>query len=116
MWYQVETLERQAVGRCLYEKSLWFKLKGLLGRSSLEAGEGILLKGCKQIHMFGMRFAIDAVFLDKKNRIIHIENSIQPWAVSKMIWNSNAVLEFPAGTMDEQGIAVGDELSLQAES
>jgi len=37
-------------------------MKGLLGRRELPDGEGILLRPCASIHMFFMRFAIDAVF------------------------------------------------------
>ena len=37
----------------------WSRLKGLLGTRSLEAGDGLWLKSCRQVHMIGMRYAVD---------------------------------------------------------
>ncbi len=47
---------------CVIADSPWLRMKGLLGRRELPDGEGILLRPCASIHMFFMRFAIDAVF------------------------------------------------------
>ena len=41
-------------------------MRGLLGRDGLEPGDGLLITKTGSIHMFFMRFAIDAVFLDKE--------------------------------------------------
>ena len=47
--------------------SLFARMKGLLGRTELNPGEALWIIPCKGIHTIGMRFAIDAVFLDKNN-------------------------------------------------
>ena len=38
--------------------------RGLLGRESLGATEGLLLTPCKAVHTIGMRFPIDLIFID----------------------------------------------------
>ena len=52
--------------RCVVADSAWTRTKGLLGRASLDEDEGILLRPGGSIHMFFMRFPIDAVFLDRE--------------------------------------------------
>ncbi len=59
-------------GRCVVADSAWLRTKGLLGRASLDEDEGILLRPGSSIHMFFMRFAIDAVFLDKELRVLRV--------------------------------------------
>jgi uncharacterized membrane protein (UPF0127 family) len=39
--------------------------RGLLGRESLGATEGLLLTPCKAVHTVGMRFPIDVIFIDR---------------------------------------------------
>ena len=48
------------------------RARGLLGRAGLERGEGILLRPASSIHMWFMRFAIDAAFLDPDGRVLRI--------------------------------------------
>src|SRR5579863_3601492 len=43
--------------------------KGLLGRDFLAPGEGMWIIPCEAIHTFFMRFAIDLVYLDRRNRV-----------------------------------------------
>lgn len=96
---------------CLYGDSLAFRLKGLLGRESLGDEEGILLKPCNSIHMFFMKFAIDAIFLDKNNRILHIAHSIRPWRLSALIFGAVSVLEVKAGTALKHQLSLGEEIT-----
>jgi len=42
--------------------------KGLLGRTELEPGHGLWIVPCESVHTFFMKFAIDLVYLDRKNR------------------------------------------------
>jgi hypothetical protein len=45
-------------------------MKGLLGKGAMHAGEALLIKPCISIRTSFMRFPIDAIFLDKKHRVI----------------------------------------------
>ncbi|MGB2579243.1 hypothetical protein AAIR98_001162 [Elusimicrobium simillimum] len=80
-------------------KTFWSRMKGLLGRANLPEGYGMLITNCNGIHMFFMRFAIDAVFLDYEGKVLAILRDFKPWRVSKMYWGAKNVLELPAGTV-----------------
>ncbi len=54
--------------RCGIADSPLLRMRGLLGRSSLAADEGLLVRPAGSIHMLFMRFAIDAVFCDRDPR------------------------------------------------
>ena len=41
---------------------------GLLKHSKLEPGEGLWIAPCEAVHSFGMKFAIDVVYLDRKKK------------------------------------------------
>jgi uncharacterized membrane protein (UPF0127 family) len=49
--------------------SLLARMKGLLGRQGLEPGESLWIRPCNSIHTIGMKFPIDAVFLDSRNTL-----------------------------------------------
>ena len=63
---------------CLVADSARARSKGLLGRASLGEDEGILLRPGSSIHMFFMRFAIDAVFLDRELRVLRVAADLKP--------------------------------------
>ena len=87
-------------------------LHGLDGRRRLGEGEGLVLEPANGIHMFFMRFAIDAVFVDREWTVLHICPSIKPWRVSRVVRKSRRVIEMPAGQCAQTGTQVGDTLAL----
>ncbi len=90
----------------------WLRMRGLIGRSSLEPGEGLLLLGTKGIHTIGMRFAIDVLFLNDDGWVIHLIHALKPFRFSPVIKTSGMVLELPAGTLKETGTQVGDWIEI----
>jgi uncharacterized membrane protein (UPF0127 family) len=84
-------------------------MRGLLGRRNLPSGEGILLKPASSVHMAFMRFAIDAVFLDRDLRVVKIAAGLRPWKIAGSR-GAKAVLEIPAGEASRRGLTVGDRL------
>jgi hypothetical protein len=70
-----------------------------MGRASLPAGEGLWIEPCNSIHMFFMRFAIDAVFLDRDNRVKRVVRDLKPWRVSPIVFGARTVVELPAGSV-----------------
>ena len=86
----------------------WLRMRGLIGRASLDPGEGLLLLGTKGIHTLGMRFPIDVLFLNDDGWVIHLIHALRPFRVSPFLNNSAMVLELPAGTLQETGTQVGD--------
>ncbi|MBI3537138.1 MAG: DUF192 domain-containing protein [Chloroflexi bacterium] len=92
--------------------SAWARLRGLLGVKSLARGDGLLLQGEQAIHTIGMRFAIDALFLDKNNRVVRIENAMPPLRLTPFVFRAAQVLELPAGRAAEIGTRVGDQIEI----
>ena len=87
------------------------RMRGLLGHSSLPEGEGILLRPAGSIHTFFMRFAIDAVFLDRDLVVVGIEPSLGPWRTASRR-GAKAVVELASGECARRGVKPGDVLSL----
>lgn len=81
--------------------------KGLLGRDSLAPGEGMWIVPCEAIHTFFMRFAIDLVYLDRKNRVKKVASSVRPWRLSACL-SAYSVLELPVGTVQNSQSCPGD--------
>ena len=90
--------------------SLWERAKGLLGQRTLTRGSGLLLRGEQAIHSIGMRFAFDAIFLNKQNRVVRIENAMPPFRLTPFVFSSANVMEMPAGVAAETETRVGDQI------
>ena len=99
--------------------SLWSRFLGLMGRRALPAGLGLWLTGTNGIHMFFMRFAIDAVFLGKPDdaggrRVLATRRSLRPWVgIVPLIRGADGVLELPEGTIDATGTLIGDRVQFE---
>jgi len=92
--------------------SVWRRFVGLMGRRELPAGHGLCIRPCSSIHMFFMRFPIDAVFVDGDGRIVRLYEAIRPWRVTRIVRRAKAVLELPAGTVRTHRLNVGDMITL----
>lgn len=97
--------------RCVVADSIWLRTKGLLGRTSLPEDEGILLRPGSSIHMFFMRFPIDAVFVDRELVVLRVKADLAPWRLASKR-GAKAVLELPAGSCERRGVHEGDRLVL----
>lgn len=83
---------------------------GLLRTTELRQGEGLWIEGAPSIHMFFMRYAIDAVFLDRHGRVTKVVPNLRPWHVVWWAKGARDCLELPAGAAAAIRIEVGDEL------
>lgn len=89
------------------------RLAGLQFRKSLPDKGGLHIKPCDSIHMFFMRFPIDAVFLKEDGTVGHIRKNLKPWTGMVLkAWGCESVLELPAGTVDRLSIALEDQIDL----
>jgi len=82
------------------------RLKGLLGRESLEAGSGLLINPCNSIHCFFMKFPIDVAFVDKDQRVIRVIAGMKPFSTSPIVSGAKYVIEANTGEFNgklEQG-------------
>jgi len=90
----------------------WTRLKGLLGTRSLPEGDGLWLKPCRQVHMIGMRYSIDVVFLDEEQQVVHLVADLAPGRISPKVGAATSVLELPAGTIARTGLATGARIAI----
>lgn len=93
--------------RCVLADSALRRMRGLLGRKSLDSGHGILIRPAPAIHTWFMRFAIDAVFLDRESRVLRVAEHLKPWRLAGCR-GASAVVELPAGECERIGLAAGD--------
>ena len=94
---------------CTVADSAVTRLRGLLGRDELPAGEGLLLEPAGSIHTCFMRFPIDVVFLDAERRVLSVAEDLPPWRTARQR-GAKAVLELPAGEVARRGVSAGDRL------
>lgn len=86
------------------------RAKGLLGSRELPEGHGLLIKPCNSVHMLGMSYAIDVVFLSKDMEIVRVIPELKPWRLSPVVKNAYQVLELPVGTISRLGLVPGNRL------
>lgn len=103
---------------CIVADSLYSRMKGLLGKTSLGSEEALLLKPCNSIHMWFMKFPIDVLFLKQTQdashyKIVSFYADLPPWKLLPVQdFKASATLELPAGSIVKQDLKIGDELCL----
>jgi uncharacterized membrane protein (UPF0127 family) len=106
--------DRMSLGESFSERFL-----GLMGRGSMDAGEGLYLK-TSSIHMMFMRFPIDALFVAKADergvrKVVGMRKHLPPWrGIVMPIRGAEGVVEMPAGTLERCGIAIDDAVVFDA--
>jgi uncharacterized membrane protein (UPF0127 family) len=90
------------------------RLVGLLGQRPAwaDAPRGLWIIPSHGVHTLGMQFPIDVVFLDRNETVVHLENNLRPWRVSRVIANARSVLELPASTIAKSNTRVGDQIEV----
>jgi len=89
------------------------RLRGLLGRTDLVQGEGLWLEPCSSIHMFFMRFPLDALFVDENRLVVRCVPNLRPWRIAAGGVRARAVLELAVGSISRSRTQVGDPLDLE---
>jgi uncharacterized protein len=98
--------------RCEIADSYFARMRGLLGRKSLDPGSGMLLTPEPSVHMFFMRFPLDVVFLDRDHKVVGVRHELRPWRVAGAK-GAYATLELPAGAAAASGVVEGDVLLIE---
>jgi uncharacterized membrane protein (UPF0127 family) len=104
----------ELASRALAARNFWSRLIGLLGRPRLEKGQALLLEHCNSIHTAFMRFAIDAIYVDRTGRVLKTVPDLKPFRMSGILRGGHSVIELPAGTIAQTGTLAGDELLFEA--
>ena len=82
---------------------------GLLGRDTFATGAVLAIAPSSAVHTFGMRFAIDVLFIDRAGRVLKRALGLQPRRIAGTL-TAFAALEFAAGSPEVAWTAVGDQL------
>ncbi len=90
------------------------RLVGLLGktRSWARPGRGLWIVPSHGVHTIGMLFTIDLIFLDPRKQVVHVEEHVRPFRISKVSLKAISVLELPPHTVFRTGTRVGDQLEI----
>ncbi|MCA1839208.1 MAG: DUF192 domain-containing protein [Actinobacteria bacterium] len=87
-------------------------MRGLLGSAPLGPNQALMLK-TKQIHTIGMNHAIDVVYLDRRLKVLRIDE-VAPGKVGPLLLRARWVLELTKGQASVLGIALGSRLNESA--
>ena len=84
--------------------------RGLLGR---DAVEGVLvLRPCRHVHTFGMRFPIDVAFCAVNGDVLRT-CTLAPRRISPLVPRAAFALEATAGAFDRWTLRAGDRVELR---
>src|SRR5260370_3223269 len=86
------------------------RAKGLMFRrpASFCFGRGLWIVPCHGVHTFGMRFAIDVIYLDENADIVHLEENVRPWRLTPVLLRAPSVLDLPARPVWASATETGD--------
>lgn len=93
--------------------SYFKRLKGLMFTKEFPEENSLQLIPCNQIHTFFMKYMIDALYLDKNNNIIFIDENLKPGKVGKRIKKALSVIELPSGNVKKFNIKIGDLIIIE---
>jgi uncharacterized protein len=85
---------------------------GLLKHTRLDPGQGLWIVPCEAVHSFGMKFAIDVVYVDRKKKVRKTRLAMVPRRISGCLL-AHSVLELPVGVIEASGTQAGDQLSFE---
>ncbi len=126
-----QTQGKVLCSRCAVADNLLTRVRGLLGRSSLDEDEGLLIVPCPSIHMFGMRFSLDIVFLSRENIVVDWVENIAPGKLYvartppiddaggdakawKRSYAPHAAVELPAGHIAIHALQRFDQITVES--
>jgi uncharacterized membrane protein (UPF0127 family) len=72
------------------------RLWGLARLDGLPADHALHIPGCRSVHTFGMRFALDLVWLDRDGRPVRVDEAVPPRRLRSCL-RARSVVEADAG-------------------
>lgn len=105
---------RESDGQCLVARvwralGAWERMRGLLGRPPLQAGEGMLIDHCRLVHTIGMSYPLDLAFLDRDGQVRKTVPCLAPARIAGSL-DAVMTLELAAGGLAISGLQLGDRL------
>jgi uncharacterized protein len=93
----------------------WTRFRGLMARETqtFPQGRGLWIVPCHGVHTMAMRFAIDVLYLDQENVVVHLEQNLLPWRFAPVRAKARSVLELPTSTVQATGTELGDRVEIR---
>jgi uncharacterized protein len=91
--------------------SPWARFRGLMGRTGLPSGGGLVLQPGGSVHTCFMRLPIDVVHVDRQGRVTHVLRHLRPWRFGPLRVGSGQAVELAAGAA--AATQPGDEIALE---
>jgi uncharacterized protein len=90
------------------------RLIGLLGKTRrwAQLGKGLWIVPSRGVHTIGMLFPIDLIFLSNEKEVVHVEEHVRPFRISKVSLKATSVLELPPHTIYRSRTQVGDSFEI----
>jgi uncharacterized membrane protein (UPF0127 family) len=88
------------------------RLRGLARLEALPPERGLLLTRTKSVHTFGMRFALDLIWLDRRGGVVRVDHAIAPRRHAACR-QARSVVEVTAGAGDRFAAALASQVPVQ---
>ena len=109
---------------CSLADTFWTRVRGLQYRAPLEENEGLFITNCPSVHMIGVRFPIDVIFLTLDNRVTDwVENlpggfhfyvaKARPNGANQTVGKPASAVELPGGSIARLTLEIGDEIGME---
>lgn len=98
-------------GRVEFAVTPLARLRGWLRRERVADDQALVIHPCKQVHTFGMRFAIDAVFCDRDMSVIRVV-TLEPGRLSPLVRRAEVCVELREGRAEACGVEPGVRLEV----
>jgi len=86
------------------------RLVGLLGRRSLQPGNGVWIVPGNAVHTIGMMFSFDLVLIDKDFKVVGMRELLRPFTITRPNFRAESALQLPAHSIFCSRTQIGDQL------
>jgi len=93
-------------------KSFFKRLKGLMFTKHLPPQAALFINPCKGIHTYFMNYNIDVLYLDINNKILSIDENMEPRKVGKLRKKAVSVIELSSGRIKATETQVGQVVEI----
>src|SRR6266566_2311713 len=93
--------------------SIWGRLRGLLGKRSLQPDGGAWIVPANAVHTIGMLFSFDLVLIDKNFKVVGLRELVRPFTITLPERKAESVLELPAHSIFRSRTKIGDQLLIE---